>query len=112
MATRKRKGVECGNILGAWVRGWRLPTNSLTRRNSMPDLSKTKKQWIFSEYYGFPKAPEAADCIYYGKSLLCIANADGTLADEERRWIMGFSYTNGVSWDEVSGYLFTSLMCL
>jgi uncharacterized tellurite resistance protein B-like protein len=70
----------------------------------MSDLSKIKRQWIFSEYYGFPKAPEAADCIYYGKSLLCIANADGTLADEERRWIMGFSYTNGVSWDEVSSW--------
>ncbi len=68
----------------------------------MPELAGLKKSWIFQEYYGFPSPPEAADCTYYGKSLLCIANADGTLADEERRWIMGFSYTNGVSWAEVA----------
>jgi hypothetical protein len=53
--------------------------------------------WLFQEKYTFRKfpSPEAYDS--YTKSILVCANGDGTLAPEERDWVVGLASVFGAS---------------
>ena len=53
--------------------------------------------WLFKEKYTFGKfpSPEAYDS--YTKSILVCANGDGTLAPEERDWVVGLASAFGAS---------------
>lgn len=45
--------------------------------------------WLFKEHYGFSQVPPDIAYDAYLKSLLICAKGDGTLADEERDWVIG-----------------------
>jgi uncharacterized tellurite resistance protein B-like protein len=45
--------------------------------------------WLFKEHYGFSQVPPNIAYDAYLKSLLICAKGDGTLADEERDWVIG-----------------------
>ncbi|BAZ31477.1 hypothetical protein NIES4074_39500 [Cylindrospermum sp. NIES-4074] len=48
--------------------------------------------WLFKEKFGFTQVPLGIAYEAYLKSLLICANGDGTLADEERDWVIGYAY--------------------
>ncbi|AFZ27095.1 hypothetical protein Cylst_5048 [Cylindrospermum stagnale PCC 7417] len=48
--------------------------------------------WLFKEKFGFNQIPLDIAYEAYYKSLLICANGDGTLADEERDWVIGYAY--------------------
>ncbi|WP_445250392.1 hypothetical protein, partial [Microcoleus sp. OTE_8_concoct_300] len=47
--------------------------------------------WLFYQRYTFRKLPNHEEYNSYIKSLLICANGDGTLAPEERDWVVGFA---------------------
>ncbi|MBE8985843.1 hypothetical protein [Nostoc sp. LEGE 12450] len=47
--------------------------------------------WLFQEQFGFSQIPLNASYEAYFKSLLIFANGDGTLADAERDWVIGYA---------------------
>ncbi|MBD2534153.1 hypothetical protein H6G97_33325 [Nostoc flagelliforme FACHB-838] len=48
--------------------------------------------WLFKQQFGFSNIPLTIEYEAYFKSLLICANGDGTLADEERDWVIGYAY--------------------
>ncbi|BAZ49165.1 hypothetical protein NIES4103_17760 [Nostoc sp. NIES-4103] len=46
--------------------------------------------WLFKERYGFKQLPSDLAYEAYLKALMICANGDGTLADEERDWVIGY----------------------
>ena len=53
--------------------------------------------WLFYQRYSFHKVPNDEEYNSYLKSLLICANGDGTLAPEERDWVVGFASAFGAS---------------
>jgi hypothetical protein len=51
--------------------------------------------WLFSERHTFGKLPNPEDYNHYLKSILICANGDGTLAPEERDWVVGYASAFG-----------------
>jgi uncharacterized tellurite resistance protein B-like protein len=47
--------------------------------------------WLFQEQFGFSQIPLNQSYEAYFKSLLVCANGDGTLADAERGWVIGYA---------------------
>lgn len=47
--------------------------------------------WLFKGQFGFSQIPPNVSYEAYFKSLLICANGDGTLADEERDWVIGYA---------------------
>ncbi len=47
--------------------------------------------WLFKEQFGFSQIPANVSYEAYFKSLLICANGDGTLADAERDWVIGYA---------------------
>jgi len=45
--------------------------------------------WLLKEKYAFQEAVGPEDYDSYLKSILICANGDGTLAPEEREWVVG-----------------------
>lgn len=48
--------------------------------------------WLFKEKCGFTQIPSNIAYESYFKAMLVCANGDGTLADEERDWVVGCAY--------------------
>lgn len=48
-------------------------------------------KWLFKEQFGFSQIPLNASYEAYFKSMLICANGDGTLADAERDWVIGYA---------------------
>ncbi|MBC6432166.1 hypothetical protein FM036_15925 [Nostoc sp. HG1] len=48
--------------------------------------------WFLKGQYGFKERPLDIAYEAYFKSMLICANGDGTLADEERDWVIGLAY--------------------
>lgn len=61
-----------------------MASNIQDQKNSLGIL------WLFKERYGFKQVPSDVAYEAYLKSLLICANGDGTLADAERDWIIGY----------------------
>ena len=53
--------------------------------------------WLFKEKYTFGKFPSPEAYESYTKSILVCANGDGTLAPEERDWVVGLASAFGAS---------------
>jgi tellurite resistance protein len=51
--------------------------------------------WLFSQRQSFRELPNHEDYNSYLKSILICANGDGTLAPEERDWVVGFASAFG-----------------
>ncbi|MDF2387759.1 hypothetical protein JMG10_40325 [Nostoc ellipsosporum NOK] len=47
--------------------------------------------WLFKERYGFKQLPSDLAYEAYLKALMICASGDGTLADEERDWVIGYA---------------------
>jgi uncharacterized membrane protein YebE (DUF533 family) len=52
-------------------------------------------EWLFREKYSFGKLPSGEAYNGYLKSVLICANGDGTLAPEERAWVVGLASAFG-----------------
>jgi hypothetical protein len=63
----------------------------------MSDIRKLGQTWIFNWFFGFSEIPTDEDCCIYMKSVLCCANGDGNLSDEEKNWAIGFCSSWGVA---------------
>lgn len=63
-----------------------MTTNSKEKETNLGTL------WLFKEQFGFSQLPLDIAYEAYFKSLLICANGDGTLADEERDWVIGYAY--------------------
>lgn len=61
-----------------------MATNTQEQENSLGTL------WLFKERYGFKQLPSDLAYEAYLKALMICANGDGTLADEERDWVIGY----------------------
>ncbi|MBH8561320.1 hypothetical protein I8748_03865 [Nostoc sp. CENA67] len=61
-----------------------MTTNIQDKENTLGIL------WLFKERYGFKQLPSDLAYEAYLKALMICANGDGTLADEERDWIIGY----------------------
>ncbi|MBD2524480.1 TerB family tellurite resistance protein [Nostoc sp. FACHB-133] len=48
-------------------------------------------KWLFNEQFGFSEIPLNASYEAYFKAMLICANGDGTLADAERDWVIGYA---------------------
>ncbi len=53
--------------------------------------------WLFKDKYTFSKLPSTEAYSGYLKSVLICANGDGTLAPEERDWVVGLAAAFGAS---------------
>jgi tellurite resistance protein len=53
--------------------------------------------WLFKDIYNFSKLPSTEAYSGYLKSVLICANGDGTLAPEERDWVVGLAAAVGGS---------------
>jgi len=53
--------------------------------------------WLVKERYNFRKTPSPEGYDSYIKSMLICVNGDGTLAPEEREWVVGFASAFGAS---------------
>ncbi len=53
--------------------------------------------WLVKERYKFRKTPSPEGYDSYIKSMLICVNGDGTLAPEEREWVVGFASAFGAS---------------
>jgi tellurite resistance protein len=65
------------------------------------------KQWILRDLWGFQTDIPENDLLSYAKALLVCVNADGTLAKEEREWVVGYCAAVGAeaaTIEEVSNY--------
>lgn len=52
--------------------------------------------WLLNEKFGFKQRPSETAREVYFKALLICANGDGTLADEERDWVIGYAYAYNI----------------
>jgi len=53
--------------------------------------------WLLKDRYGLQEAAGPEDSDSYLKSILICANGDGTLAPEEREWVVGLASAHSVS---------------
>ncbi len=51
--------------------------------------------WLFYQRYSFRKVPNHEEYKSYIKSMLICANGDGTIAPEERDWVVGYASAYG-----------------
>lgn len=63
-----------------------MASNIQDKENSLGTL------WLFKEKFGFKQLPVDVAYESYYKTLLTCASGDGTLADEERDWVIGYAY--------------------
>ncbi|CAF3594986.1 unnamed protein product [Rotaria socialis] len=54
-------------------------------------------EWFFQEYWHSKRLPNDDISFEYVRALMNLAGADGVLADEERKWILGNSAAKGVN---------------